>query len=282
MTAQLLEELKQVSKDLLHSTEADYQIEPFVWEVAEKGELTLDKLLHSQGFLRQVEIEQVFPQNLKFFQNALSDEEQAEDHKQLEVINFLRSRCKSLEVYLAQKNDGSDTVETEFEEFPLILAETEAGDWIGIAPKANAEFETRLDAERLVTSYDPHLEQRIWQSAFWKLENVAPPNRADFYVRFDLESLLRNSGAPIFSYATNTSRLMDFLARDENVEELLEYHACQRAQMSESTVFLTEEIKKCLVGMKLFTRQFYEPHQAVDLFVMRAAASKEILGSVDI
>jgi hypothetical protein len=139
----------------------------------------------------------------------------------------LRSRCKSLEVYLAQKNDGPDAVETEFEEFPLILAETEDGDWIGIAPETNADFETRLNAERLVTSYDPHVEQRIWQSAFWKLENIAPPNRADFYVRFDLESLLRNSDVLLFSDATNTLRVMDFLARDKNIEELIEYAACQ-------------------------------------------------------
>jgi hypothetical protein len=65
-TARLFEELQQISEGLFYSTEGEYAIEPFVWEVSQQGDLTSDKLLQSEGYLQRVEIDDVFPQNLRF------------------------------------------------------------------------------------------------------------------------------------------------------------------------------------------------------------------------
>lgn len=276
-TARLFEELKQVTADLCYSTEAEYPIEPFVWEFAEKGELTLDKLWQFEGFLQQVKIDQVFPQNLKFHQNNLWDEMQVEDRKQLELIEFLRSRCQSLEVYLAQKDDGPDDVATEFEEFPLILAETATGEWIGIAPEATTDFETRLSAERLGVDYNPLLEQQFWWSAFSYKERLPPHNRADFYVRFDLESLLRSLEIPLSADLETSLTIKEFLVKLKQADSLLPIATRHTEQVSAVTLSLATEIKKRLIGIKLFTRQFCEPHQPVERFVMRIASTKELL-----
>jgi hypothetical protein len=73
-------------------------------------------------------------------------------------------------------------------------------------------------------------------------------------------------------------RVRDFLSRNEKeIEKLLEQAARQREKTGEATLSLAAEIKEYLVGMKLFTRQLYEPHQPIDHFVMRVAASKELL-----
>ncbi|WP_019502054.1 hypothetical protein [Pseudanabaena sp. PCC 6802] len=81
----------------------------------------------------------IFPQNLKFHTGDLSEEQQAEDRKQLEFIDFLRSRCKTVEVYFAEKYDAPRELNEKFESFPLILAETEDGEWIGITPEVDNE-----------------------------------------------------------------------------------------------------------------------------------------------
>lgn len=276
-TARLLEELRTITEGSVYYTEAEYPIEPFVWEVAENGELTLDKLLQAEGFLRQVKSDDVFPQNLKFHTEKLSEEMQVEDRKQQVLIDFLQSHCQSLEVHLARKNDGPHEPETEFESFPLILAETKAEEWIGIAPEVDTDFETRLNAARLFPDYDPHAEQRIWRYAFWEIERIPPQNRADLYVRFDLESLLRSSEVPLSPISDRSITVRDSLMRNENAEALLEMAARQKAQVSKATLSLAAEIKELLVGMKLSTKQYYVPQQAVESFVMRAATSRELV-----
>ena len=62
-TARMLEELRQLTDLIVFSTEGDHYVDPFIWEPAEQGELTLDRLLEAEGYIEQVEIESVFPQN---------------------------------------------------------------------------------------------------------------------------------------------------------------------------------------------------------------------------
>lgn len=275
-TGRLLRELRGVVEDLVYSSESEYPIEPFVWEIAESGELTLDKLLQSEGFLRQVEIDDVFPQHLKFPRENHPEELQAEDHKQQELIDFLRSRCKSVQVYLARKNDGCDDPETEFESFPLILAETKTGEWVGIAPEVDTDFETRMNAERLLADYDPCLEKRFWESAFSYQEHMPSQNRADFYVRFDLKSLLKSLDVPLHPDLTRSTTVSDFLVQRNEAEKLLEMAAHQNEQISESTLSLAAEIKELLVGMKLLIREYYEQYWDVERFIMKTDITKEL------
>lgn len=73
----------------------------------------------------------------------LMEELQEEDLKQQEFIDFLSSSCKSVEVYIAKKDDADEYPDNEFESFPLILVETFDREWIGIVPEVDADDSAR-------------------------------------------------------------------------------------------------------------------------------------------
>jgi hypothetical protein len=297
-TARLLEELQQITAGLIYRTENEYPIEPFVWEVSKQGELTSDKLLESEGYLLQVEIDDIFPQNLKFQEGSLSEEMQEEDLKQMEFINFLRSRCKSVEVYMVRKFDSP---EEEFESFPLILAETQEGEWIRVAPEVDADFHRRQWADILPLGSCLAEEKEFWGNKLrWRVENIpseiwnaiSSKAKADFFVRFDLESLIRASDIFVPDAILKRNRfgdavpqlytLMDWsynlreeLVKEKLFDKLLEKDVLKKQQFNEKTYLVATEIKEMLLGMKLFARQYYEPHEPVDKFVMSASAKKE-------
>lgn len=273
-TTRLLESLRQTTDGLLYQSEAEYPIEPFVWDIANKGALTPEKLLASEGFLRQVEVSEFFPQNLKFHGETLSAAMQAEDQKQQELIDFLRSRCKTVEVYLAQKNDAPDAPFQEFEAFPLILAETQTGEWVGIAPEVDAGFQRRMRAESLISDHDPYLEKKFWQTAR-DIDPSLAQQKADFYVRFDLHSFLeKSSEIELFQTPTGSFSVRDFLIKQEGSTRLVEMFANRNVQIGSATLALASEIKEILVNMKLFATAYYGKHQEITTFVLRMATSK--------
>lgn len=276
-TARLLESLRQTTDGLLYQSEAEYPIEPFLWDAAAKGTLTPEKLLASEGFLRQVEISEIFPQNLKFHGETLSAAMQAEDQKQHELIDFLRSRCKTVEVYLAQKDDAPNAPFQEFEAFPLILAETQAGEWLGITPEVSADFQRRMRAESLISDHDPYLEKKFWQTAR-DIDPSLAQQKADFYVRFDLHSFLeKSSEIELFQTPTGSFSVRDFLIKQEGSTRLVEMFANRNVQIGSATLSLASEIKEMLVGTKLFVTAYYQKHEEKTQFILRVAASKAAL-----
>ncbi|MEL6398781.1 MAG: nuclease A inhibitor family protein [Cyanobacteria bacterium J06626_4] len=284
-TARMLEELRQLTNGLVFSTEGDYYVDPFVWEPDEQGELTLDRLLEAEGYLEEVDIESVFPQNKQFPTETFREELFPEDEKQVELLKFLDSHCTEVQVYVVSKSDAPckwamdhpeehSTVEP-FEGFPIILAETKTGEWIGIAPEVKADFETRFGAKRLSTDCDPRLEQKLWQSAFRERERVPLTNRADCYVRFDTESLLESLNIPLHVGSLEGMTIAQWVSFSG--EKLSKVEACQNRKASEISLVLARKIKQILLGMELYTRQFFEPDYSVERFVMRIADSKELL-----
>ena len=275
----MLEELRQLTNGLVFSTEGDYYVDPFVWEPDEQGELTLDRLLEAEGYLEEVDIESVFPQNKQFPTETFREELFPEDEKQVELLKFLDSHCTEVQVYVVSKSDAPckwamdhpeehSTVEP-FEGFPIILAETKTGEWIGIAPEVKADFETRFGAKRLSTDCDPRLEQKLWQSAFRERERVPLTNRADCYVRFDTESLLESLNIPLHVGSLEGMTISQWVSFSG--EKLSKVEACQNRKASEISLVLARKIKQMLLGMELYTRQFFEPDYSVERFVMRIA-----------
>lgn len=61
------------------------------------------------------------------------------DQKQQIFLDFLKLNCKSIETYFASKNDAGHQPGDEFEAFPLIIAETVAGSWMGIMPDVHSD-----------------------------------------------------------------------------------------------------------------------------------------------
>jgi hypothetical protein len=222
---------------------------------------------------------------------------QAEDRKQIEFIDFLRSRCKSVEIYIAEKYDGSDD---KFESLPLILAETSDGEWIGVTPEVDADFNARL--RKNISPFDSDLkkEKEFWEHSRWKSEkipfqiwdNISLQAKADFYIRFDLQSLLRSSdisvpdsilkqnqfGSTVPQFYTRMDwsyNLREELSKEDRIDKLLQIDALKRQQVNKVTHLLATEIKEKLLGVKVLTRQYYEPNHPVENFVMSASARKE-------
>jgi hypothetical protein len=226
---------------------------------------------------------------------------QAEDLNQLEFIDFLRSRCKSVEVYIAKKFDAPES-EDEFESFPLILIETENGEWIGVAPEVDADFNARLRENISPFDSDLKKEQEFWKYARNKaeaipseiLDTISLKAKSDFYVRFDLESLIKNSDifvpdsilkrkhfgdrVPQFYTRLDWSyNLQKKLLESSDYNSFLQIEVLKRQQVNKATYLLATEIKEKLLGMKLFTRQYGKPHEPVENFVMSASANKEFV-----
>ncbi|MGD1929245.1 MAG: nuclease A inhibitor family protein [Leptolyngbyaceae cyanobacterium] len=250
-TARMLEELRQLTDLIVFSTEGDHYVDPFIWEPAEQGELTLDRLLEAEGYIEQVEIESVFPQNKQFPRETPSTELTPADEKQMELLNFLQSRCVSVEVHVVSKNDAlskwdrdhpdEQSIIEPFEGFPIILAETDTDEWVGIAPEVY--FEEWYD-------YRPHEEESLWSTAFLFRNNVPIDDRADCYVRFNLESLLSRLDVPLrLKSGRATTVKQRFLELHE--DKLPKIMAYQNTQAEEATLSLIEEIKQRLMGMEL-------------------------------
>ncbi|MEM1290484.1 MAG: nuclease A inhibitor family protein [Cyanobacteria bacterium P01_H01_bin.162] len=254
-TARMLEELRQLTNGLVFSTEGDYYVDPFVWESDEQGELTLDKLLEAEGYLEEVEIESVFSQSKQFPREQPVTELFSADKKQLELLSFLQSRCTEVQVYVVSKSDASckwnrdhpekQKVMEPFEGFPIILAETKTGEWIGIAPEVHFDCS---DNERLFSNYDPFREEGLWSTAFLFRDCLPMRDRADCYVRFDLESLLSKLDVPL-QLKSGIAKTVKQRALQLYGEQLPEIAACQNQQISEAILALIAEIKELLMGM---------------------------------
>lgn len=117
-------------------------------------------------------------------------------------------------------------------------------------------MQTRMKALRLFKNYDPYLESEIWESAFYHIDRISPKNRANFYVRFDLESLLRDCEVPFFPDLNSTYTVKDFLIEHHKVGEFQAMTSGQDNQIGKRNLVLTTAIRERLVGMKLFTRHY--------------------------
>ncbi|MEM9503544.1 MAG: nuclease A inhibitor family protein, partial [Cyanobacteria bacterium P01_E01_bin.43] len=199
------------------------------------------------------------------------------DEKQMELLNFLQSRCVSVEVHVVSKNDAlskwdrdhpdEQSIIEPFEGFPIILAETDTDEWVGIAPEVY--FEEWYD-------YRPHEEESLWSTAFLFRNNVPIDDRADCYVRFNLESLLSRLDVPLrLKSGRATTVKQRFLELHE--DKLPKIMAYQNTQAEEATLSLIEEIKQRLMGMELWTKQFFEPNFHAERFVVRVSKTKQNL-----
>ena len=96
-TAKLLKEIAKAVKGSFFGSETDHPILPFLWEVDQKGILTPDKLLISEGFLRKENIDDIFPQNLKSNRIDLIEAIQEDDQLQQKIFDFWSSINMSID-----------------------------------------------------------------------------------------------------------------------------------------------------------------------------------------
>lgn len=125
-TEQLLATLEVITEGLWFSTESDGLIEPFVWEVAEKGEFNLINFLISKTRLQIVESADFS----KAWQRAIKALKQPsninQSHQQpIVLIEELQSRLTDLEFYSL----GGDSLSSQ-----MIVGKTADGAWVGFTP----------------------------------------------------------------------------------------------------------------------------------------------------
>lgn len=113
--AQLVHQLTEVTRNLRFSSESDDRFEPFIWEIDEQGTLTLEKLLQSEGFLFPLKANIL----LKFVSSETSWSSWSTSRpsevaikmslKYTELIDFLNSHLKTLEIYLVSNLGEGDS-----------------------------------------------------------------------------------------------------------------------------------------------------------------------------
>ncbi len=178
--AELVQQLVKITKNLCFYSAHYTQLKPFIWGVDEQGILTLDKFLQSEGFLFPVKanilLEFVSSEASWSTWSGLDSEDSSTPSevalkmslKYTEIIDFLKSHLKTLEIYLVsnlgegncvtrkQKVKNSRIGNSDFyslpvdllhdsykqgvncieqEAFHIIIGETFEGEWLGVAPQ---------------------------------------------------------------------------------------------------------------------------------------------------
>ncbi|HLP86988.1 MAG TPA: nuclease A inhibitor family protein [Nostocaceae cyanobacterium] len=167
--AELLAQLTELTKDLEFPVScSDYSINPFIWEVEERGELNIENLLktetpnfseYSAGgiIMRTGNLEE-------YLQYLLSEAEKRSSEireKYQTLINILQTNLTNLELLKIR------TLHDPKDNFHIIVGMTSSGEWVGISPNIPADAEDCdqmgiYNTERiLLPEYEPQTEVTI-------------------------------------------------------------------------------------------------------------------------
>ncbi|MBE9197609.1 MULTISPECIES: pentapeptide repeat-containing protein [unclassified Nodularia (in: cyanobacteria)] len=146
---ELLEQIRQASQGLYYGSEADYPYEVFLWEVANRGEFTLEGLLKAFGYLREISSDD--------FRNGNFDDLLPENKQVIQSFRTLLLQLKSfltnLQVY---------RLAVSAPDFYIVIGNTPSGDWLGISTKVSSYLEQQHYSSQIF---------RFRDSAVAKLEN---------------------------------------------------------------------------------------------------------------
>ncbi len=181
--AELVAQLEEATAGLLFPTENYYCFKTFVWEVAE--ELTLEKLLQSAGIVKRVEIDDF----LQFISLAEAIATESKN-KYVNLFKILQKSLESIEILRISISGETEDL-GEYETFYLIIGKTQAGDWIGISPKIDAESSARRSDILLLDSSVLVRENTL--ALVTELENMLPGLEfpvVQYYVKDKIENFL--------------------------------------------------------------------------------------------
>ena len=167
---ELIQQLSEITKNLIFGSETSSRFEPFLWETNKRGVLKLENFLESEGFLFLFEPDDL----LKFVSSeaswswspwgnsALPEVTAVKmNRKYGELIDFFYSHFKTVSVYLVRNLGEKDSnyrkqtmkksiignpqyyirelpscqIQIEQEAFHIIIGETCDGEWLGITPR---------------------------------------------------------------------------------------------------------------------------------------------------
>ncbi|MGB3641321.1 MAG: pentapeptide repeat-containing protein [Rivularia sp. (in: cyanobacteria)] len=153
---ELLTELRNLTRGFHHryNSEGFSNYEIFIWDTASRGDFTLEKFLEAADFLVEVDsidlLEGKF--NIEEFSFILQDIKQHIDNREyfyLEVGGLF-----------------------DYQPIPILIGNTEAGDWIGICPLFDIERGGEEEIGRIQDNASDKIEYQSLKSALQNLETV--------------------------------------------------------------------------------------------------------------
>lgn len=100
---ELIDSLKEASRDLMFQSESDYPVEPFFMELEDKESISGEDILKAMGYPDDTQIESVEFEN--FFKNAVkeqswhSDEEKEIVKRFQKLVHILKTNLKDIKVF---------------------------------------------------------------------------------------------------------------------------------------------------------------------------------------
>ncbi|BAY82918.1 pentapeptide repeat protein [Calothrix parasitica NIES-267] len=155
---ELLIELRELTRGLYHSynsegsSDSDYYI--FLWDTASRGDFTLEKFLEAADFL--VEVDSIDLLEGKF---------------KIEEFSFILQDIKQ---YIVNREYFYFELDTGLldEPIPVLIGNTEAGDWIGICPIFDIERYGEEEIGRIQDNASRKIEYKPLISGLKNLETV--------------------------------------------------------------------------------------------------------------
>lgn len=126
----LLNELKQATKELFHSSEADSPYEIYLWEKEIMGEFNLEKLLMAFGYFREICLEPFINGNLQYLKTIYPSIQQEQLIRLNAIIKLFNKISSKINAYL--NNIKILSLGRKY----MILAIMPSGNWVGITIKS--------------------------------------------------------------------------------------------------------------------------------------------------
>jgi uncharacterized protein YjbI with pentapeptide repeats len=141
---ELLNSIRQASQGLLHISEYDYPYEVFLWEVARRGELTLEEVLRTFEHLGGLDWDEFCYEDINALEWLKPIANQTEVLKVdvfgnvQEVIQAFRILIEQLEPHVTNLQIYRlITHEDLLYTFYILMGNTQEGDWVGVSTKLN-------------------------------------------------------------------------------------------------------------------------------------------------
>jgi Nuclease A inhibitor-like protein len=172
-TTQLLALINSNVQGLLFRTEADYVLNPFVWDVSTQSAFSISRLLRATGNLVAIEPDDFlsygeYLEGLELWgemykpeaREAIRSEAVVMEKRFHALLQVLQAHTNDLQVYRVVKYDDGENNDYSndrrsskyvFESFKILVAKVNEDCWIGISPiRSHIEFPTRPTPEKFL------------------------------------------------------------------------------------------------------------------------------------
>ena len=168
---ELIAEIRELTRGLHnnHNTECSHPYDVFMWDTASRGDFSLEKFLEATGFLVKVD-------SIDFLENKFPVEE----------FSFIFQQLKSYITKHTYYYFKACMEWLEYEPLPMLIGNTQTGDWIGICPTVNIERGGREPFGRIEDNASNKPEHAALVSVLKNIDTLAIFSQEKFYYYAEL------------------------------------------------------------------------------------------------